>query len=832
MLSLALLQNKIKRAPEAYEAEFKQQLRTFNAQLSIFELSPPKDSKEFGRLVTFLSQVANLYPKESGNFADSVKGLLEKSYDTMDPDLRKTLFQALVLLRNRGQLDPVTLISLCFSLFRCQDKTLRELLYTHIVADVRNVNKKASNHKLNRAIQNVVYSMLEDPSSIAAKRSLQVMVDLYKRRVWTDGRTVNVIAEACLSNQPKNVAIGLQFFLGIDEKIDALQDDEEDDAIEDALQASTGKTRDKLERGAQKTSRMYSKKTRARLRKKEKDEKALKKARLAKLAAREAGNAGTSSERRRIAAPRFPAIDLISDPQGFSEKLFKKLRGSRDHFEVRLLMMNLISRIVGHHKLIMLSFYSFVQRYLQPHQRHVTNILAYLIQASHELVPNEELEPVAKHIANNFINDRSGPEQMAVGLNTIRELVIKVPLLTTGQGMDDFFQDLVDYKAYRRDKSVIIAARSLLNCLRDINPSILQRKERGKFRNEVDKVLEYGEFKVAEGVEGAELLQMLEEEAAARGLSLDDDDDEGDDEEMDEDDDEDVEENEEEEEEGDEDDEEEEKEEAAEKSSAKKRKRSKSSTAEEDVDGSEDEEEEEEDNEEDDEEEEEQDAAPRSDETLLEKLRRHKIDQKGRIDAQRILTEQDFARIRKLKAKLEKEKRDPRARRKIERKRETSYKRNVLLKQLKAQGFEVEGLENIGDGEVESDDDPFASDQSSSEDEDEDEVAPGNDGSFDPSNLEGVVRKRRRELAERLASVYDGRAGAHELASKRGGGTNNTEKNKNKNFLMVQKSRKVQRKTVASFREQQLQLKKHIKTLERNKKTVQKVRRRSKKARN
>lgn len=818
MFSLALLQNKVKRAPQAYEAEFQQQLRTFDAQLSIFELSPPKDSKEFGRLVTFLSQVANLYPEDGHRFAQSVKGLLEKSYDAMDPELRRTLLQALILLRNRNQLDPVELISMCFSLFRCRDKNLRDILYKHIVADVRNINKKASNHKLNREVQNVVFSMLEDPSSVAAKRSLQVMVDLYKRRVWTDSRTVNMIADACISNQPKNVAIGLQFFLGIDDKIDALQDEEEDDVIEEALEASTGKSRDKLERAAQKTSRNYSKKTRSRLRKKEKEDKALKKARLAKLAAREVTSSSTA-EHRRVAAPRFPAIDLLSDPQGFCEKLFKKLRGSNDHFEVRLLMMNLISRVVGHHKLIMLSFYSFVQRYLTPHQRHVTNILAYLIQASHELVPNEELEPVAKHIANNFINDRSGAEHMAVGLNTIRELVTKVPLLTTGEGMDDFFQDLVDYKAYRRDKSVIIAARSLLNALREINPTILQRRERGKFRNEVDKVLAYGESKVAEGVDGAELLQLLEEEAALRAQNEESDEDDEDDE---------MEEVEDEEEEEEEDEEEEDEEEEKDSTRKSKKRRRSDSNAEEEEEEEGEEDDEDEEMEEDDDEEEEEGKLSAKDETLLEKLRKSKIDQKDRIDAHRIFTEEDFARIRKLKAKLEKEKRDPRARRRVERKREASYKRSMVLKQLASQGFEVEGLD---DGEIESDDDPFASDQSSSEEEDEEEEAEGNDGSFDPSNLEGVVRKRRRELAERLASVYEGRNGAHQLQNKRLGGSNNSEKNKNKNFLMVQKSRKVQRKTVSSFREQQMQLKKHIKTLERNKKTVQKIRRRSKKVR-
>ena len=42
--------------------------------------------------------------------------------------------------------------------------------------------------------------------------------------------------------------------------------------------------------------------------------------------------------------------------------------------------MNFISRLIGCHKLILLSFYSFLQRYLTSHQKDVTHILAYLIQ--------------------------------------------------------------------------------------------------------------------------------------------------------------------------------------------------------------------------------------------------------------------------------------------------------------------------------------------------------------------------------------------------------------------------------------------------------------------
>jgi hypothetical protein len=37
---------------------------------------------------------------------------------------------------------------------------------------------------MNRTLQNFMYTMLNDPSDIAAKKSLDVMIDLYRKRIW------------------------------------------------------------------------------------------------------------------------------------------------------------------------------------------------------------------------------------------------------------------------------------------------------------------------------------------------------------------------------------------------------------------------------------------------------------------------------------------------------------------------------------------------------------------------------------------------------------------------------------------------------------------------
>ncbi len=184
--------------------------------------------------------------------------------------------------------------------------------------------------------------------------------------------------------------------MGIEEKMTELEEEEKDEE-EKRIKAGGGEVV---------IEKIHSKKTRAK-------EKEINKARKKMIAAKK-------NLQDKKSEPRFPAIDLVHDPQTFAEKLFKKLKNSHDRFEMRIMMMNLISRFIGHHKLIMLNFYSFLQRYLNSHQEHVTQMLACLVQSCHALVPPDEMIIIVKTIANNFVTERNSNETMAVGINTIR----------------------------------------------------------------------------------------------------------------------------------------------------------------------------------------------------------------------------------------------------------------------------------------------------------------------------------------------------------------------------------------------------------------------------
>jgi protein SDA1 len=48
-----------------------------------------------------------------------------------------------------------------------------------------------------------MFSMLKDSNLIAAKISLEIMIELYNKNVWKDAKTVNVISTACFSKITK-----------------------------------------------------------------------------------------------------------------------------------------------------------------------------------------------------------------------------------------------------------------------------------------------------------------------------------------------------------------------------------------------------------------------------------------------------------------------------------------------------------------------------------------------------------------------------------------------------------------------------------------------------
>lgn len=406
----------------------------------------------------------------------------------------QTFCRTLILLRNKGLLEPTALLSLFFQLLRCQDKALRAFLQTHIITDIKNVNAKHKNAKINTALQNFMFTMLKDTNARAAKMSADIMIELYNKNVWNDAKTVNVIGTGCFSKITKVMVACLKFFLGTDpdEKDSDDSDSDDEPNVKEVIMANkVNKKSKKREKQLKKVKQLFAK-----------------------------------SKKKKSKAPQFnfSALHLIHDPQGFAEKLFKQLEKNNDRFEIKLMTLDVVSRLIGLHNLFLFNFYPYVQRFLQPHQREVTKLLQFVAQSSHELVPPDILEPVLKTLVNNFVTERNSADVMAIGLNAVREICCRCPLVMN----EDLLRDLAQYKNYR-ERSVMMAARSLITLFRHTMPDLLHKRDRGR-PTEATAALEplkYGEVDAKEFVPGAEVLLQA---AHKDSVEIDSDDSENEDE--------------------------------------------------------------------------------------------------------------------------------------------------------------------------------------------------------------------------------------------------------------------------------------------------------------
>ncbi|KAL7275888.1 Severe Depolymerization of Actin [Rhizina undulata] len=481
--NLPMLQNLIRRDATSYREEFLLQYRHYESQRDIFMAQPEgTEGETFAELVGFMSQVTSCYPDVTAQFPDDLAGLLLKHHNVLHPDLREKLVQSLVLLRNKDVIPSTSLLQTLFPILTTTNsKGLRSQIYTTIISDLRSSNAKTKNHKLNKTIQAVLFGLVEagmdDAASTQGLWAVKLTRELWKRGVWDDARTVEIIKEASLSANAKVMSGGVRFFLGVDQEKEDMEDSDDEDGIDLGKvrhQAGINKKTNKKKRAVEKALATYKKK---------------------------------EKQKNKAHPLNFSALHLLHDPQGFAETLFSKHLSrskSKLSMEQKLLVLQLVSRLVGLHKLSVLSLYSYLLKYLTPRQRDVTHFLACAAQGVHDLVPPDVLEPIVRKIADEFVSEGVAAEVATAGLNSIREICARSPLAMNAT----LLQDLTEYKG-SKDKGVMMAARGLIGLYREVAPEMLKRKDRGKVAAmgmKEHETLRFGEQKGGE-IEGLELLE-------------------------------------------------------------------------------------------------------------------------------------------------------------------------------------------------------------------------------------------------------------------------------------------------------------------------------------
>ncbi|KAF5443049.1 hypothetical protein F2P56_035643 [Juglans regia] len=506
-LSLPTLQSKMKSDPEGYESElvliynqFKSSLELFQQQAALNFTSitgiatDPSVAKDLGDRAMLLAHVTPFYPQHLADFPKQLSHFLASSACSLPSGLRCHIVQSLILLANRKMVDIGDTLALFMELQTMGDRALRKLAFSHVVHSIRRMNQKHKNEVKNRPLQNILFSLLQQEDEAKAKRSLITLCELHRRRVWFDDRTADAICTACFHSSSRIMIAALSFLLDYEK----IQDEDDSDASSSEDDLSPQVPRAVLCKEA--VYKAHHKGTVSS--KKKKQAKIQRAIRSMKRQQRLSSEKTTSNY--------YSPLSHLRDAQGFAEKLFSRLQTCNERFEVKMMILKVVARTIGLHRLILLNFYRFLEKYVQPHQRDITNLLAAAVQACHDMVPPDAVESLFKQIVNLFVHDRSRPEVIAVGLNVIREICLRMPLLMT----EDLLQDLVLYKK-SHEKAVSLAARSLITLFREVCPSLLVKKDRGRPTDPKARPKAYGEVDVISNVPGVELLQNDENNAVS-----------------------------------------------------------------------------------------------------------------------------------------------------------------------------------------------------------------------------------------------------------------------------------------------------------------------------
>ncbi|KAI9838120.1 MAG: hypothetical protein M1819_006276 [Sarea resinae] len=491
---LANLQYKIRRDPPSYTDDFLKQYYQYENHREIFMRAPGSATDggivSLRDLVDFIAHVSDCYPDITKKFPEDLTEILNRHHTELDSELREKIVSSLVLLRKKNVIDSSALLHTLFPILTTTpSKSLRLLLFQKILSDLRTSNAKATNHRLNRTIQTVLFNLLAaDRTSSKGIWAVKLTRELWKRQIWTDSKAVEIMKEASLAENEKVIVGGVRFFLGGDKEREEMEESSDEEEVD------VGKLKHQMG---------VSKKTKKKVKVVDRAIHAVKK------------------KERKKSQPHplnFSALHLLHDPQGFAETLFSKhLQNSKSklNLEQKLLVLQLVSRLVGLHKLTVISLYSYFIKYLTPRQPSVTSFLASLAQSTHNLVPPDVLEPLVQKIANEFVSEAAASAVASAGLNAIREICVRQPLAMS----DTLLQDLVMYRK-SKDKGVMMAAKGLLSLYREVGAEKLRKRDRGKdaamgLRSGEMKERRFGE-EDAGGIEGLELLEQWKEQERIR----------------------------------------------------------------------------------------------------------------------------------------------------------------------------------------------------------------------------------------------------------------------------------------------------------------------------
>ena len=461
-------QDRVKRDKESYKEEFLKILKKFEEQFNIFLFNPSRKIKGFKELLMFFAHLSHLFKEETAFIPKGLCKIISENYLTIPHEVRLTIVDSLSIMCKSGILSLLEVIPLFFNLMRCQDKILRKRLTDYIISSLTKVNEKHKNVNINKNIQNFCEKLLEDSNKKLARKTLNIIVNLYQKKIWNDSRTINMLANIAVNAKDIKISsAACKFFLS---EYDTEQGDSSDEEDLEEL-----KNKYKL------LGKGYSQKTKKR--------KAKLKQLMKSIERKEERNKKIKT------STNFLPIDQLNDPYTFAEKLFHLMSSFQSgNFSHKLIILRLLGRILGRHRLIINNFFNSMIPLIKAEQKDLNIILASIIEATHDQIPPIELESLIKKLFDFFISDVLPPQQITLGLHTLYGIMERCPYCIN----EEYFNICEELRNYK-NKSVANAARAVCNLYKEHSD-----------KKGIENGFGFGDAKNNDTIEGIELLKKLE----------------------------------------------------------------------------------------------------------------------------------------------------------------------------------------------------------------------------------------------------------------------------------------------------------------------------------
>ncbi|UKK01505.2 hypothetical protein MACK_002320 [Theileria orientalis] len=451
-MDLNLLENKIKKDPDANFDFFKQKWNEFVTLYEIIKLTPQVYNTEFVKLLQFITNTIALYnkngdvdqlvynpnssgltsssPDDAGNIAEGrwlclkLIELIKEFRSVMDGKMIRMVIKSTFTLRTKRQIDLETILVEWLELLDLNDKEQRKKLYNYIVKDLALLSTKSKNRQAVKKLQQLLFEKIHKNTNLNIRLlSCCIIIELYRRNIWNDLYTLNQLCELCKCQNPKIALSAIYFLLSTKNHYHVI--------FEAASTDSPGST----------------------------------------------NTEGTQQVDPPVTHSLSHILDIY-EPFKLVETLLERCTKNHFQYQHKLVALKLAAVVINKHKLTVPNFYSYLSKYLHHKQPLVTRVLLVFVISVYSGLDSGLVEPLVRKIVDDFIAYDRSDDMITIGVNTTREICNKLPEVLS----EDTLNYLVEFKNYK-SKNVSASVKSLINTYRKLDPKKLNKASRGKDAN-------------------------------------------------------------------------------------------------------------------------------------------------------------------------------------------------------------------------------------------------------------------------------------------------------------------------------------------------------------